>query len=113
TLATATEAFLQPATPGRGNFCQNFGMRIRLIISEPDKANSNTIGCSVKPPKRTTPPHSCSPKAPCHAASAIRATSTIDVGMGVPSKYLTLSPPSDMASAVTLNRASRETPQAT
>ena len=37
---------------------QNLGMRMRLIISEPDSANSSTSGCSLKPATTTSPNHS-------------------------------------------------------
>ena len=59
------------------------------------------------------PPHKALPMWPCQAAYASTPTSTTLVGMGVPSKYFTLSEPADSASAVTLKRASRLTPQPT
>src|SRR5688572_5618723 len=81
---------------------QGLGMRsVLLIISEPDSAYSSTSGCSCQP-RSTTPPHSASPIAPCHAAIASTTTSARLVGIGVPSKYVTLPASALIASAVTL-----------
>ena len=86
---------------------------MRLIISEPESANSSTSGCSVPPAICQAPPHSAGPTAPVPAATHSRPTNTMEVGIGVPSKYATLPEPAYSASAVTLKRASRDTPQAT
>jgi hypothetical protein len=50
---------------------------------------------------------------PWDAHQASTPVSTTLVGIGVPSKYLTLPVPSAIDSAVTLNRARRLTPQQT
>ncbi len=65
---------------------QGLGTRIRLIISDPDKANSSVSGCSVPPQIRIWPSHMFGPIASNHAATASSNTRTIDVGIGVPSK---------------------------
>ena len=75
---------------------------MRLTMSEPEAANNSTIGWSVKPANATFPNQSDSPNAPCEAAANINITSSSDVGIGVPSKCFTLSPPSDSASVVML-----------
>lgn len=75
---------------------------MRLIISDPDTAKISTSGCSVNPPTSTLPNHRCSRTSPIQAARASKATSTMEVGIGVPSKYFTLPVPSDSVSAVTL-----------
>ncbi|KAF5304302.1 hypothetical protein FQR65_LT07994 [Abscondita terminalis] len=85
-------------------------MRIRLIISEPDSANSSTIGCSVETAKLDAAPHNCSRSAPTEAANASSPTSTIEVGIGVAFEMLDLARAADNASAVMLKRASRDTP---
>ena len=77
-------------------------MRMRLTMSEPETANSSTIGCSVKPASTTCPNQRDSPNAFREAAANINITSSSDVGMGVPSNYSTLPEPSDSASAVML-----------
>src|SRR4051794_6978214 len=92
---------------------QSFGMRMRLIISEPEIANSSDSGWNVKPAIFTAPNQRSSLMAPIAAATAIMHTSAKDVGIGVPSKYFTLPVPADISSAVTLYRARRDTPHAT
>src|SRR5262245_40530169 len=92
----------------------SFGMRsVLLIINEPETAHSSVSGCRAPGPSRTTPAGSASPTRPSQAAIDTIATRTRLVGIGVPSKYFTLSAPAESDSAVTLKRASRLTPQQT
>ena len=90
------------AGPGPGH-AYGLGMRrVLLIISEPDSANISTSGWNCHGPSLTIPNQMSSPIAPCQAATASTTTSAKLVGIGVPSKYLTLSPPPESCSAVTL-----------
>ncbi|KAG1183439.1 hypothetical protein G6F35_015346 [Rhizopus arrhizus] len=76
--------------------------RVLLIISDPDRANSSTIGCSCHGPICHWPNQISWPMAPVPAAIASTITSTRLVGIGVPSKYVTLPSSPVIASAVTL-----------
>ena len=70
---------------------------VLLIISVPDRTNSSASGCNSHGPIVHAPQYRLSPSRPCHAANASTPVSTTLVGIGVPSKYLTLplSLPSD------------------
>src|SRR5687768_404322 len=93
---------------------QGLGMRsVLLIMSEPEMTKITTSGCSCHGPSVQTPPQRLSSTRPRQAASARTPVRTTLVGIGVPSKYFTLSPPSERLSAVTLKRARRLTPQHT
>jgi hypothetical protein len=61
---------------------------VRLIIKEPDTANSNTRGWNCPGPMSVTPNQSLFPIAPFTAAMAMSITSNNELGIGVPSKYL-------------------------
>src|SRR5690606_24703037 len=75
---------------------------VLLIMSEPDRANSSTSGCSCHGPSCHWPHHRSAPIRPCQAATASTTTSTRLVGIGVPSKYFTLPSSPASCSAVTL-----------
>src|SRR5215813_2459988 len=114
--AASAEWFLDWAslTASDASRSHSFGMRsVLLIINEPETAHSSVSGCSAPGPSRTTPAGSASPTCPRHAVIDTIATRTRLVGIGVPSKYFTVSAPAESDSAVTLKRASRLTPQQT
>ena len=75
---------------------------VLLIISEPDTANSSPSGWNCQGPSCHCPHHNGWPICPVLAATASRITSTRLVGIGVPSKYGTLSASPAISSAVTL-----------
>ena len=75
---------------------------VLLIISEPDSANTSTSGCNCHGPSCSAPNGKAAPMRSLQASHASRPTMATLVGIGVPSKYSTLSPPSASVSAVTL-----------
>ena len=58
-------------------------------MSDPDSANTSTRGWIVSPARLHSPNHKSSRNAPNQAATTIIATSAMEVGIGVPTKYLT------------------------
>jgi hypothetical protein len=85
----------EPAPPrsadDRPVACYHFGMRsVRLIINDPDSAHSSTSGCNCHGPSCQTPSHKALPARCSHTATASTPTSTTLVGIGVPSKWVTL-----------------------
>jgi branched-chain amino acid transport system substrate-binding protein len=81
----------------------SLGMRsVLLIMSVPDSANSSANGCRSMPAIVHAPPRRLVPIRPCQIAQASNAVSSTLVGIGVPSKYLTLPLSPDSDSAVTL-----------
>ena len=56
------------------------GMRMRLIIKEPERAKRSTRGWRVKPAKRTLPNQRWSRTAPCAAATQRRDAAGDTVG---------------------------------
>ena len=75
---------------------------VLLIMSVPDSAKSSANGCRSAPSSVHAPPTSWAPMRPCQIAHASSAVSSTLVGIGVPSKYFTLSLSPDSDSAVTL-----------
>src|SRR5262249_1583813 len=66
---------------------QGLGMRrVLLIISEPESTKSKTSGCRSRGPRTTTPSGSSGPMRFSLASNASSSTSSVLVGIGVPSK---------------------------